>query len=61
MQKAVNDVIDIFTSEDMEDTPLVIFYYYMALFITKINTAGTNFSYWYLRLLELCQNANHGD
>ena len=30
MQKAVNDVIDIFTSEDMEDTPLVIFYYYMA-------------------------------
>ena len=25
MQKAVNDVIDIFTSEDMENTSLVIF------------------------------------
>ena len=24
MQKAVNDVIDIFTSEDMENTPSVI-------------------------------------
>ena len=26
MQKAVNDVIDTFTSEDMENTLLVIFY-----------------------------------
>ena len=34
--------------------------YYMALFITKINTTGTNFSHRYLRLLQLCQNADHG-
>ena len=33
----------------------------MALFITKINTTETNFSYRYLRLLQLCQNADHGD
>ena len=26
MQKAINDVIDIFTSEDMENMSLVIFY-----------------------------------
>ena len=31
------------------------------LFISKINATGTNFSYRYLRLLQLCQNPDHCD
>ena len=30
MQKAVNDIMDIFTSEDMENTPLVSTGYFLA-------------------------------
>ena len=34
----------------------------MALFIAnKLNATETKFSYRYLRLLQLCQNADHGD